>query len=67
MRTQWGVDLDSIRRQFGREYRDYLLQQAKTSINHGYIVQNGHNLVLSDEGKFISDTIFCELMWTEDE
>ncbi|MCF8335220.1 MAG: radical SAM family heme chaperone HemW [Bacteroidales bacterium] len=65
LRTHWGVDLAKISRKFGSGYRDYLLKAARPFLNNQYLKRKGNVLTLTNEGKFISDTIFREIFKEE--
>lgn len=65
LRTQWGLDLEAVRRKFGDQYINHLLEAAQPYMKDLYLQQSGNTLVLTDDGKFISDSIFRDLMWTE--
>lgn len=62
LRTMWGVDLDFIEDNINKESRDYLNNLATRFVRYGMITRNGNQLVLTDQGKMISDNIISELM-----
>lgn len=66
LRTRWGVDLDEISQKFGSGYRDYLVKAASFFIEQQYLKRSGDILILTREGKFISDAIFRELIWSRE-
>jgi coproporphyrinogen III oxidase-like Fe-S oxidoreductase len=71
LRTQWGVSLDEVRDLFGKEYQDYLLEQASPHIDTGNmtIVTSGDStkenyiekLIVTKKGKFLADGIASDL------
>ncbi len=71
LRTQWGVSLDEVRDLFGKEYQDYLLDQAQPHFDTGniVIVTSGDStkdnyrekLIVTKKGKFLSDGIASDL------
>jgi len=63
LRTMWGADLDYIESGFNKETHDYLLNMASRFISYGMLAKTEKNrLVLTDQGKMISDNIISELM-----
>ena len=65
LRTIWGVDLEYIEENFTKEIHDYLLNMASRFIKYGMIDRNNNKaLVLTRQGKMISDNIISELMMT---
>ncbi|MEZ5010883.1 MAG: hypothetical protein R2744_04445 [Bacteroidales bacterium] len=67
LRTMWGVDLGFVESEFNKESHDYLVNVASRFIRYGMlIIDPGNNLVLTDQGKMISDNIISELMMDQD-
>lgn len=62
LRTQWGVDLAAIDRNFGPGYKDCLLTAARSFLDRHYLERNGNILSMTNKGKFISDAIFREII-----
>ena len=63
LRTIWGVDMNYLETSFNKETHDYLLNLSSRFIKYGMIVRTAeNNLVLTDQGKMISDNIISELM-----
>lgn len=63
LRTIWGVDMNYIETSFNKETHDYLLNLSSRFIKYGMIARTEeNNLVLTDQGKLISDNIISELM-----
>lgn len=63
LRTIWGADLDYIESGFNKEAHDYLINMASRFVRYGMLVRTENNrLVLTDQGKMISDNIISELM-----
>jgi oxygen-independent coproporphyrinogen-3 oxidase len=63
LRTIWGVDMNYLETSFNKETHDYLLNLSSRFIKYGMIARTGrNNLVLTDQGKLISDNIISELM-----
>ena len=66
LRTMWGIDLDYIEKAFEKEGYDYVVNIAGKFKNYGLLIQDKKNLVLTDQGKLISDNIISELMMPPD-
>jgi oxygen-independent coproporphyrinogen-3 oxidase len=62
LRTMWGIDLEYVERIFDKEGYDYILNTAGKLINYGLMKQENKTLVLTNQGKMISDNIISELM-----
>ena len=62
LRTMWGVNLDFVEENINKESRDYLNNLATRFVKYGMITRNDNQLVLTDQGKMISDNIISELM-----
>jgi putative oxygen-independent coproporphyrinogen III oxidase len=62
LRTMWGIDLDFVERKFDREMADYLVSVSDRFVKYGLIINDKKTLVLTDQGKMISDNIISELL-----
>jgi len=63
LRTIWGVDFEHVENIFSKEAHDYLYNIAVKYVRYGMLEINDHNhLVLTNQGKMISDNIISELM-----
>ncbi len=62
LRTMWGADLDYVEDNINKESRDYLNNLATRFIRYGMVIKEGNRLLLTDQGKMISDNIISELM-----
>lgn len=62
LRTMWGVDLDHLEEITDKESRDYMNNLVVRFIKYGMVSRNENNIVLTDQGKMISDNIISELM-----
>jgi oxygen-independent coproporphyrinogen-3 oxidase len=62
LRTMWGIDLDYIENTFEKEGYDYVVNLAGKFKDYGLIRQNEKNLVLTNQGKIISDNIISEFI-----
>jgi oxygen-independent coproporphyrinogen III oxidase len=62
LRTMWGIDLEYIEKTFEKEGYDYILNLAVKFKDYGLIKQNKNSLILTNQGKMISDNIISEFM-----
>ena len=62
LRTAWGIDLDILKTNFGKELYDYFLQNAQRYFNLNYLKRENTNVTLTNKGIFISDGIMSDLM-----
>lgn len=62
LRTMWGMDLEYIERIFEREGYDYVVNLSGKFIDYGLMKQYDKNLVLTNQGKMISDNIISEFI-----
>jgi oxygen-independent coproporphyrinogen III oxidase len=67
LRTMWGIDLDFIESTFEKEGYDYIVNMAGKFKNYGLMKQENKNLVLTNQGKMISDNIIAEFMMPANE
>jgi oxygen-independent coproporphyrinogen-3 oxidase len=67
LRTMWGIDLEYIEKTFDKEGYDYIVNLAGKFKDYGLIRQDKKNLVLTNQGKIISDNIISEFMIPGDE
>ena len=61
----WGVDLDYIEKVFDKEGFDYIMNMAGKFIGYGLMKQENKTLVLTNQGKLISDNIISEFMMVD--
>jgi len=62
LRTMWGIDLEYVEKMFEKEGYDYIVNMSDKFIDYGMIKHEKKNLVLTNQGKMISDNIISELM-----
>ncbi len=62
LRTMWGIDLEYVEKVYEKEGYDYVLNLATKFRNYGLMKQEKNNLVLTSQGKMISDNIISEFM-----
>ena len=58
----WGIDLDYIEKMFEKEGYDYVVNLSGKYKDYGLMKQDKKNLVLTNQGKMISDNIISEFM-----
>ena len=61
LRTIWGVSLDRIENEFGREYLEYLQKQARKYLNDNLLSIEENVLKATKKGKFLTDGIASDL------
>lgn len=61
LRTVWGVSIDKVEADFGKSYKDYLKEQAKTFINQHLLYIDNKHIRVTKKGQFLSDGIASEL------
>lgn len=66
LRTMWGIDLEYIEETFEKEGYDYVINLAGKYIGYGLMKQDKTSLVLTNQGKMISDNIISEFMMPVD-
>lgn len=66
LRTMWGIDLEYIERTFDKESSDYVVNLSEKFISYGMMKRRVKNLVLTNQGKMISDNIISEFMVPSD-
>lgn len=62
LRTMWGIDLEYVEKLFEKEGYDYVLNLAGKYKSYGLMKQEKNSLVLTNQGKLISDNIISEFM-----
>jgi len=67
LRTMWGIDLEYVEKIFEKEGYDYVLNLAAKFRDYGLIKQEKNTLILTNQGKMISDNIISELMMPGDD
>jgi len=62
LRTMWGIDLEHVEKLYDKELHDYLVNLSEKYIRYGLMRYNKNTLILTDQGKMISDNIIGELL-----
>ena len=61
IRTIWGIDLEKIKSDFGKQYTEETLKQIKPFIENGKLLQRHNSVKLTDIGKLFADGIAASL------
>ncbi|HEX9599876.1 MAG TPA: radical SAM family heme chaperone HemW, partial [Mariniflexile sp.] len=61
LRTVWGVSLEKVERDFGKNYKIYLLKQAEKHLLEHLLYLDDGKLLVTKKGKFLSDGIASDL------
>ncbi len=61
LRTVWGVSLEKITADFGANYREHLLQQARRHIEAHLLFLDEDHLFTTRKGKFLADGLASDL------
>ena len=61
LRTVWGVSLEKIENDFGKNYKKYILNQSEKYINEHLLYIDDDKLLTTKKGKFLSDGIASDL------
>ncbi|MBO0331290.1 radical SAM family heme chaperone HemW [[Muricauda] lutisoli] len=61
LRTIWGVDLDRIASEFGKNYQMYINQQSSKFLEQGLLLIEDGKLLATKKGKFLADGIASDL------
>lgn len=65
LRTIWGVSLDRIEKEYGTNYKNYLLKEVQRFIDNEQLQLVNNVLKTTVKGKFFCDGIASELFWVE--
>jgi oxygen-independent coproporphyrinogen-3 oxidase len=66
LRTMWGIDLNYVENTFGKEGYDYIVNLSGKFKEYGLMKPENQFLMLTNQGKMISDNIMAEFMVTID-
>ncbi len=58
----WGIDLQHVEEFYDKELHDYLVNLSGKYIGYGLMKREKNTLVLTDQGRMISDNIIAELL-----
>ncbi|MDR2915552.1 MAG: radical SAM family heme chaperone HemW [Tannerella sp.] len=62
LRTMWGVSLDELRREFGKEREHYFLEKSEAFMRLNMLKVKDNFVKVTSEGIFVSDAIMRELI-----
>ncbi len=62
LRTMWGIDLEYVEKLFEKEGYDYVVNLSGKFKDYGLMKKEGQYLILTNQGKMISDNIISEFM-----
>jgi oxygen-independent coproporphyrinogen-3 oxidase len=65
LRTMWGIDLEYVEKVFDKEGYDYVVNLSGKYRNYGMMKLEKNSLVLTNQGKLISDNIISEFMMSD--
>jgi len=61
LRTIWGVSIEKVERDFGKQYKNYLLDQATIHLKNDLLYLDDDKLLVTKKGKFLSDGLASDL------
>ncbi|WP_422858824.1 radical SAM family heme chaperone HemW [Flagellimonas sp. S174] len=61
LRTIWGVSLEKVERDFGKQHLEYLQMQSDKYINEHFLYLDGERMLVTKKGKFLADGIASDL------
>jgi oxygen-independent coproporphyrinogen-3 oxidase len=64
LRTMWGIDLNYVEKTFEKEGYDYIVNLSGKFKEYGLMKSENQFLILTNQGKMISDNIIAEFMMT---
>lgn len=65
LRTRFGVDEEEVACEFGQDYLDHLVSNAKILLEKGLLERKGGVLHVTAKGKFLSDGIAADLFYLD--
>lgn len=65
IRTQWGMPLPKLGKQYGEELYKYCLRMATPHLQQGTLEIKNDTLKLTRKGVFISNGIMSDMLWVE--
>jgi oxygen-independent coproporphyrinogen-3 oxidase len=67
LRTIWGVSLERIENEFGKDYLDYLKMQSQKYLKNELLFIENEVLKPTKKGKFLTDGIASDLFLVNSE
>src|SRR5690606_5363352 len=67
LRTMWGVSLSAIENQYGKSFKEYVIQQADKYIDTGLLDYDKTAQIIkaTPKGKFLTDGIASDLFFVD--
>lgn len=66
LRTIWGTDINKIKEDFGKMYYDYMIEKIDGLIKNRLLKKTQNKIMLSKNGKFLSDRVIENLLYVND-
>ncbi|MNK22657.1 Oxygen-independent coproporphyrinogen-III oxidase 1 [compost metagenome] len=66
LRTMWGLDLEKVQRDFGKNYAEQTMKLAKPFVSNGKLFVENSIIKLTNKGKLFADGIAAELFAEND-
>jgi oxygen-independent coproporphyrinogen-3 oxidase len=63
LRTIWGISIERIELEFGKQYSSYLLKEAERFVQRGLLEISDNILKTTKQGKFLADGIASDLFF----
>jgi oxygen-independent coproporphyrinogen-3 oxidase len=63
LRTIWGVSVERVEAEFGKQYKEHLLKEAEKHMVHGYLVNEEGIIKATKKGKFLTDGMASDLFF----
>jgi oxygen-independent coproporphyrinogen-3 oxidase len=67
LRTMWGLDLEKVAKDFGKNYVDQTQKLIKDFVADGQLINDGNVIKLTNKGKLFADGIAAELFMDEED
>jgi len=65
LRTMWGISLEKVTEEYGKEYSDYLLEESAKPIGQELLLLDDDILKATQKGKFLVDGIASNLFFID--
>lgn len=65
LRTRQGISLYDVERDYGKQRLDYMLREARSSLDNGLLALENDHLRLTKNGLFVSDDVMSRLIYIE--
>ena len=61
LRTIWGISLLKIEKDFGKNFKNYILEQSQKYIKEELLYLDGDKMYITEKGRFLCDGIASDL------